>query len=268
MNLERAISFVQTNGSSLERARLATLTRGADVPWEALGPLLALQNGDGGWPLRLQVGLPSALSPTCMVLGWLAELEELERPEAERAFAFISGRQRSRGLWREDPALQAHDPPPWMDPESSAGDVYTTALCASTLATLSSAHDLDADRATTWLQTQVGQDGLLPGFGVHSTWLALPCFARFVGLKSKTTRRMVVGLAQQLSADWTGSMLAWMLNSLADAGYRRTTQLVDRAAAQLEQSQRPDGGWSSEDEGFEVDATVEAVRAIRRVGDE
>ncbi|GIV97155.1 MAG: hypothetical protein KatS3mg057_1812 [Herpetosiphonaceae bacterium] len=153
-----------------------------------------------------------------------------------------------------------------MDSESTAADVYTSALCASTLATLSDQYDLDADRAISWLQTQVGPDGLLPGFRLHSTWIALPAFTKMLGHKSKTTRRMIVGLAEKLSPEWEASMIAWMLNSLIDAGYRRTTQLVERSLELLGTMQRPDGSWGSEDEGGDVQATLMAIRAARRLG--
>lgn len=258
-------TFIEKHGSAIDRARLAALRskRAIDqVPKE----LHALQNADGGFKLFLQPGdYPSTLSPTCYALTWLRDLGKSGSDEAQRALKFIAGRQTRRGIWRESADIQRYDVPPWMDPESPAADVYTTALCASTLAIFDS-HEWQIDQAVTWLQSQQRRDGLLSGFKAHSSWIAIPAFVQIFGDETRATRRLIGGLGELLSDDWTPSMLAWMLQSLLDAGYTERTELVDRAWARLATMQQPDGSLGSEEGEHPVHTALQTIDVAQRLG--
>ena len=254
-----ARTFVEANGTPVDRLRLRALLDGVR-PQSTPSELQALQNEDGGVALFMNAGLPSALSPTAYALAWLRELGLDRGVEARRALRFLAERQSNRGIWRERPELQAYDPPPWMDPKSTAADVYNTALCASTLAVFDE-DELAVELAVAWLQSQQGRDGLLAGFRAHSSWIALPAFVSTLGNETRATRRLVGGLGQLLRADWTGAMLAWMLRSLLDAGYGLGTPVVARAWAQLQAAQQPDGSFGAE-EGEEPAATVLQALAV------
>lgn len=260
-----ARAFIAQHGTPLERARLAAREqKGAphDVPPE----LAALQNPDGGFPYELQTGRPSALNHTALALQWLQELRLSGSATAGGAYAFLLSRQIRRGIWRESTDLQAFSLPLWMDPESAAGDVYTTALCARTLLGRPDA-DLALDRAVAWLQTHQGRDGLLEGFKAPASWLAVPVFAHLLGHDARATRRLVAGLGAALSDEWTPAMLAGMLRSLLDAGYNLRTELVSRGWTLLQTQQQPDGSFAP-DEGTEsaADVTLMVLDVARRLG--
>lgn len=260
---ERARACVEANGTPIERLRLGALLGG--VRPEAAPPeLRVLQNADGGVALFMKAGLPSALSPTADLLGWLRDLGLDRGDEARRALGFISGRQTNRGIWRERPELQTFDPPPWMDPESPPADIYTTAVCAASLAVFGE-DELAVERAVDWLQSQQGRDGLLAGFRAHSSWIAVPAFVAALGEETRATRRLVGGLGAMLQADWTGAMLAWMLCSLLDAGYDMDTPVVARAWSQLQAAQQPDGSFGAEEGEDPVPTVLQALAVARRL---
>ena len=144
------------------------------------------------------------------------------------ALDFVTKRQTRRGIWREAAELAAWELPLWMDATSPAADIYTTALCAGALAQYGG-NELAVDRGVSWLQTQQGRDGLLPGWKLHSSWLALPAFVQVLDVQTRSTRRLVGGLGEALSSKWTGDMLAGCLSACLAAGYTLHTTLVARA---------------------------------------
>ena len=263
IDTQRARAFVQTHGDEIQQLRLAALldnTRPDAVP----AALTALQNDDGGFSLLLQPDRPSALSSTAYALAWLRDLQLINSDEGQRALRFIEQRQTARGIWRESPDLQRFNPPLWMDPDSTAADVYTTAICANALAVLGG-DELAVDQAVAWLQTQQARDGLLVGFRAHSSWLALPAFAEIYGQETRTTRRLVAGLGSILDDSWPGSMLAWLLQCAVDAGYTRRTELVDRAWQQLERAQQDDGSFTVDEGDDPVETTLHAMDVAQRI---
>lgn len=260
IDLATARVFVEANGTPIDRLRLRALLDG-DRP-AAPPELQALQNDDGGIALFMSPGLPSALSPTANLLGWLHDLGLDRGDEASRALRFVAERQNNRGIWREPPELQAYNPPPWMDPDSTAADIYTTALCAATLAVFDE-DELAVDLAVNWLQSQQGRDGLLAGFRAHSSWIAVPAFVAVLGKETRATRRLVGGLGELLKDDWNGAMLAWLLRSLLDAGYGLATPVVARAWTLLQAAQQSDGSFGAE-EGEEPVPTVLQALAVAR----
>lgn len=263
IDITGARTFVDKNGTALDRARLAALLDGV-VPPSVPEPIQTLQNPDGGYPVGLVAGRPSALSPTALALTWLRDLQLIESPEAQRALAFITARQAPRGIWREQPEVLQFDPPLWMDPTSTPADIYTTALCANTLAVLSD-DELPVDIAVVWLQTQQARDGLLTGFRAHSSWLAVPAFEKILGQETRATRRLIAGLGENLSPEWSASMLAWMLQSLLDAHYTRRTELFNRAWLMLNDAQQPDGSFAAEEGEDPIQTTLQALDVARRL---
>jgi hypothetical protein len=263
IDTQRARAFVQTHGDDVQKQRLAALlnnTRPDAVP----AVLRALQNEDGGFSLLLQPERPSALSSTAYALVWLRDLELINSDEGQRALRFIEQRQTARGIWRESPDLQRFNPPLWMDPDSTAADVYTTAICANALAVFGG-NELTVDQGVAWLQTQQARDGLLIGFRAHSSWLALPAFVEIYGQETRTTRRLVAGLGSVLDDGWPGSMLAWLLQCAVDAGYTRRTELVDRAWQQLARAQQDDGSFTVDVGDDPLHTTLQALDVARRI---
>ena len=263
IDIARAHAFVAAHGTDLDRARAAALLEGV-VPETVPDAIATLQNTDGGFPVGLVAGRTSALSPTAQALTWLRDLKLVDTEVGQRALQFIEERQLPRGIWREQPEVMQWNPPPWMDPDSTPADVYTTALCASTIVVLSD-NDLPADVAVNWLQTQQARDGLLVGFRAHSSWLAIPAFERIFGQETRATRRLIAGLGTNLSPEWSSGMVAWMLQSLLDARYTRRTELVNRAWLQLNDAQLPDGSFGAEEGEDPVQTTLQAIDVAVRL---
>jgi prenyltransferase beta subunit len=270
IDIARARTFVETQGTPLEQARLWGLLdpqRLRGTPPAAIDAFLALQNPDGGFPFDLVADRPSTLATTASALYWLHDLRLSDEAAAQRAIEFLSDRQTARGVWREQPEILAFDPPPWSDPASTAADVYTTALCAGTLAVLAD-DELPVDLAVNWLQTQQARDGLLVGFRAHSSWLAVPAFERIFGQETRGTRRLIAGLGTAFSDNWPASMVAWMLQALMSAGYTTRTSLVERAWNQLQTTQLPDGSFTVDEGDSPVQTTLTALDVALRFGAE
>lgn len=267
MNLQTAIDYVQSSDDPLLQAQLAAALEGAPASDTVVALVSERQNADGSWPYRNQVGSPPSLHETCRWLHTLAALDEAWNESAAHASAWLRDQQRPRGWWRETEALTQYDPPLWMHPESDDATIYTTALCANTLALIGEDEDLLAiDKAVTWLQPQIASNGLLPGFRIHATALALPAFVAIGHAETRPVKRMLRGLSDALSDEWDTPMPALALAALAQAGFRRDARLVQRILNLLSLRQQPDGAWHNEDERPDAALTLQIVRATRRAG--
>lgn len=267
MNIAHAIRFVQSSPDPVLRARLAALIEAAPASEAVIASLAAQQNLDGGWSFGGVAGRPSSLVDTCQMLNSLVELDEISSAPAERGRAFLLAQQSPRGWWRESASLAEFDLPIWLDPEVEGALVYTTAMCASTLAGTDDPEDLLAvDQAVGWLQPQVAPNGLLPGYRAFSTAAALPAITAIAHRESRTVRRMVGGLGDLLSADWDASMLGMLLAGLSQAGLPRATKVIERALAMLTRLQRADGAWADENGAADAALTLQIIRAARRFG--
>lgn len=263
VNLERARNFVATHGTLVEQARLAVLLGKEPEP---PGTLTDLQHANGGLPYDWEAGAPVSLQHTALTLQWLRDLELTNDTAATKAVTFLLKAQKGRGLWRESDELRRYDLPLWMDPDASAADVYTTALCANALVPYPHA-SLVLDRAQAWLQTQQARDGLLQGFKLHASALAIPVFTETVGPESRATRRLVAGLGGSLGPDWAASTIVLVLRQMLDAGYGLRTELVARAWTILQTSQLQDGSFRSEDENIRSTAvTLDVLYIAHQLG--
>lgn len=265
MHIANAIRFIQSSPDLLIRARFMALSEAAPAPETVINALAATQNADGGWPLEGIAGRPSTLHDTCRMLTNLIELDEVESAPAQRARAFLVGKQLPRGWWRESGQITQYNPPMWMDAEADAALPYTTALCAATLAA-TDAELLAVDQAVAWLQGQIAPTGLLPGFRIHATAWAIPAFTAISHRESRSVKRMVGGLGDLLSPEWDASSLGLVLTALSQAGFPRATKLVERGLKLLTPLQAPDGSWPDEDGQADANLTLQIIRAARRFG--
>lgn len=266
MNLGQATRWIDTNGDELLKARLAALLEAAPAPEPLLALIAAGQRPDGGWPFAGDPANPSSLHETCRMLQLLAELDQADHPAAQAARAYLQRAQSPRGFWREPAALSALNPPLWMDPDSDDATIYTTALCAATLAAANPDDMLALDQAVTWLQPQVPSNGLLPGFRVHATALAVRAFVAVAHRETRSVRRMIGGLGDQLTPEWDAATLGVVVGSLAAAGFPRATKVIERALGLLSKLQRPDGAWADEQDQPDGHLTLQIIRAARRLG--
>ena len=113
---------------------------------------------------------------------------------------------------------------------------------------------------------QVASNGLLPGFRIHATALAIPALVAVAHRETRSVRRMVGGLGDQLSAEWDAPTLNAVIGSLAAAGFPRATRVIERALPLLSKLQRPDGAWPDEQNQPDGQLTFQIISAARRLG--
>ena len=248
-----AVSYVVRYGGSFNRLRLAKL-----MGWEGEYPrlreeLLALQNGDGGWPWTLEAGNPSGVSDTAKVVELIASVGV--DPSSEpmgRAVAYLLDLQNEDGGWSESPALEGVIPPQWtwVSTEHSG---YQTADVLNALHECGHAGE-GVERGVEFLRGSQNEEG---GWRSHVGPERNPV------TDLATTDHIVAALlrwgeprgspaivrAEEMLLERAGDIdsavnLAAALSCLRSLGYEpedwRLTGLVDR----LITCQRPDGGWN------------------------
>lgn len=257
MDIEKAARWVRSNGGEVGNARLETILNGSPPPPLVVEELFAAQREDGGFA-PFYAPESSGLDATCYRLAQAEQVGvEPEQPAFWRAVEFIAARQDEDGHWEESPELQTAAPP-WLKPGDLASRLYLTSNCGCWLAFAGKTEG--ALRASLFLAGHLPDDGRLPGF-LHTSWLAAGLWQRLG--QTDLAARALQFLETRLP-DLEAGALAWMVNTLVSSG-AGDTALVHTAARRLGDLQQPDGSWRSEDgENYDLHATLEAIRAIRR----
>jgi hypothetical protein len=259
VDIDAAIGYVVARGDAVDRARLSFLRTGVTPSGEIIHHVEAGQTPTGGWPAQ-GGGDVASIDATCFRLGELGDLDGLGRPAATRALDWLAARQRLDGFWEEDAAL-ADVAPPWAKPGDPEARFFLTASAAFWLGAVSpEKYDVPLTRAAASLRDSLEDNGAWPGFLV-SGWLAgavLHLTEYFY-----EAARVFVLLGQRvatMSAGDTASMTA----ALRRVGVAVDDPLVVAARQRLSETQRPDGGWPSDDSpAFDVPVTLNALRATR-----
>jgi hypothetical protein len=257
MNLERVVEFVSSKGNAVEQARLKYLLANERPSQEVVATLFAGQRPDGGWP-PFWANDYTSLDATCFRL---AQAEQLGIGKSEtaiiRAVHFLAQRQSSDGTWEEDKRV-ADFAPPWATPGDLSAKLYLTANCGLWLALLGNTNN-GISKAAAYLHAHLDQDGHLPSF-LHTHWLAGGLWRKLNWQES--SERVFEYLGTRIN-DLAASNLSWLITTACAAGVPTNHQFVDKAASLLQQSQRDDGCWSSEDgPSQDVHSTLEAIRAL------
>lgn len=260
MNIQAAIAFVRANGEPVEQARLDYLLNGEPPDPAIIRQLFAGQRTDGGWNPFWAPDY-SSLDATCFRL---AQAEQFgmaaQEPAVRDALTFLEHRQRDDGSWEEEEAV-AQLAPPWAAPGNLAARLYLTANCGFWLAT-SIEGRINADQAADYLQNHLDSDGQLPTF-LHAHWLA---GGLWYSLDRKEAKRVFNYLERHLPV-LPASNLAWLLSTLLLAGVQPSESIIKQAASLLEQLQKQDGRWTSEDgPERDVHATLEALHILHLCG--
>jgi hypothetical protein len=256
MDIEKTVHFVKKNGNKVEQARLNYVLSNEPPSEEITTTLFAGQRLDGGWSPFWTKGY-SSLDATCFRL---AQAEQLGISQSEaavmQAINFLVQRQSSDGSWEEDIRV-ADSAPPWAKPGDLSAKLYLTSNCGLWLALLGNPAN-KASQAAAYLETYIEQDGRLPSF-LHTHWLAGGMFHK---LERQASSRVFEYLGSRLY-DLAGSHLAWLITTMGAAGVPPKHFLLQTAASLLEQKQKNDGYWESEDGASQnVHATIEAIRAL------
>ena len=270
-DLDAAIGFVVAHGDPVDRARLSWLRSGSVPSVEVLDKAEVGQARDGGWP-ALWTSDVASVDATCFRLAELDDLGALNRPAARRALAWLASRQRADGCWEEDESL-APVAPSWAqpgDPEAAfwlavAGpDPSPDGAPAGRHYAGPSAEDNEhAERlalAGAVVRDSLAPDGSWPSF-LAAGWLGAAVLFH-LGWFYEAARIQVI-LAERVP-DMTAADTAWMASALRRIGVADDDFLLTAARHRLAETQRTDGGWSSDDgEAFDVHTTLAAIRALR-----
>ncbi|MDP2872458.1 MAG: terpene cyclase/mutase family protein [Bacillota bacterium] len=261
MDERAAISYVTTNGSSLEKARLSCMLDGRPATAEEQ-KLIGFQNPDGGFPYRTRPGQMSSVAATGFAFTWLDDMNILTGPVAQAAARFLLTNQRPEGCFDESPALAALNPPAWMMPDTLPSQVFNTANTLYWLSRSGLGVSAALNSAADWLEGQQQPNGQYGGF-VHSTWLSVAGLALWRGSDHPPATSGLDWLSGLALDTLAASQLSWMLLSLGACGYGRNSYF-SKALTELFRRQSPDGSFGSEDgPAFAVHATLEAIRARR-----
>lgn len=261
VDIDAAIGYVVARGDAVDRARLSYLRSGAIPAEEIFANVEAGQAPTGGWPAR-GGGDVASVDATCFRLAELDDLAGLGRPSALRALQWLAARQGFDGFWEEDLSLAAVAPP-WARPGDPEARFYLTANAAFWLAV--AAADASAEpspalsRASRAILDSVDESGSWPGFLV-SGWLAAAVLHRTEWFYEAA--RIFVVLAERAKT-MSAADAAWMASALLRVGVGVDDPVIVAARARLDETQRPDGSWPSDDApALDVHTTLTALKSL------
>jgi hypothetical protein len=268
IDIEAAIGFVVARGDQVDRARLSWLR--SDLPPEP-DIVARVEMGaapGGGWPAFWSSEVAS-LDATCFRLAELDDLGATGRPAARAALNWLASRQRPDGTWQEDEAL-ADTAPPWATPGDPEATLYLTASVGFWLAMLDEPNaPASAEtnrvgeavaRATQAFRAALRPDGTWPSFLVAG-WMGASLLFKTGWFYEAAQVQVVLG---QRIPDMTAADVAWLSAAFRRAGLSAEDHVMVAARRRLGETQRSDGGWSSDDgDAFDVHTTLAAIRGMR-----
>ncbi|MFX1315938.1 MAG: prenyltransferase/squalene oxidase repeat-containing protein [Promethearchaeota archaeon] len=263
MNVQKAIDYIKSKGSTVEKARLKCILWNNKPSKDILQELASFQKFDGGFSYWVKE--VSNICDTCYILEWFDDLKIHHSPIVDSACRFLLERQLSDGGWDEVKDITDRNPPEWMIPGRIETRVWLTGYCAHVLIRFGYAEAEGTYCPSDFLLTNCDKTGRMKGY-LRATWLALPMLAFYPGSDSKIFIKAVKVVEDNYSNDWKGSYIAWLLRCLKDAKLEVTHSLVDHSLFQLKLKQNPDGSWDPEEgEGEEhrVNATISSLRVLK-----
>jgi hypothetical protein len=276
VDLDAAIGYVVARGDAVDRARLSWLRSSVAPPPEVLDKLEHGQAASGGWP-ALWAGEIASVDATCFRLAELDDLGALNRPVARRALAWLAGRQRPDGSWEEDESLARHAPP-WAVPGDPEARLYLTTSAAFWLLNGGPAtsvgpesdhsgrrpqddeHTAMLTRAAEAFRAELRPDGTWPSF-LATGWLGAALFYH-LGWYYEAAQ-IQVNLTQRMP-ELSPADCASIGAAMRRVGMPTSDWLLVAVRQRLNDTQRADGGWPSDDgDAFDVHTTLAAIRATR-----
>ena len=127
MDVQKAMKFVEENGTELEKYRLHYLLgkeRDNKVP---LRYLRQLQNNDGGFPYENEKGKVSCTSNTNVNLSLMIELGLAKSNVCRKTVEYLLRVQGRDGSWDENEEIKQYNPPFWNLPGDPKTKMWLTA---------------------------------------------------------------------------------------------------------------------------------------------
>jgi len=265
LNITKAVSFVESNGTALEKYRLHFLLgkeRNDDVP---LRHLRELQNQDGGFPYKDEKGRVSCANDTNNILHIMVELELNKSDVCRKTVEYLFKIQKEDGSWSENEKIKAYNPPFWDMPNNPNTTMWLTADIAHVLIQLGYSNFPAVQKATTFLLKNRDNEGKFAG-PLHSTWISIGVFGRLEGSNSDIVKKALKVIEQNFERlkDGAGNF-AWVLECLYVAGIPEENPVVKRCIEELVNSQQENGSWKSADgEEFTVSITINVLNVLKK----
>ncbi len=266
VNIEKAVAFVTARGDPIQIGRMSSILWGQKQSSTAIKRLYEMQNEDGGY--SIEKGGISTVCSTLNVMSWLDDLRIKEGTLVDGAVRFLKMHQKSDSGWDEVEAVKTTNPPPFMTPGENRTRTWLTACCAHWLTRFGCVEPPGSKGCpASFLLKQRERSGLLKGY-LRATWDALVLFSYNPGPDSTEFKETLEAIESAYTpSECEGSNLAWLLTCLKHSDLPSSHPLVGRVIQDLAAHQRAEGSWSSEDgEKFAVNATVDALRALRSYG--
>jgi len=267
LDVQKAIRFVEENGTELEKYRLSYLLgkeRNDKVP---LRYLKGLQNNDGGFPYRDEKGKLSSVNSTSVNLSLMIELGLTNSDVCRKTIEYLINVQCEDGSWDENQAINQYNPPFWNTPGDLKTKMWLTANVLNYLIQLGYRESKTVRRAIQFLLKNRDEEGKFTGF-LHSTWISVGVFGQLDGTNSKIVKQALRVIERNITRLEDGaSDFIWCLESFHVAGISKNTPLVKRCIDKVIESQKENGAWTSADgEQYDVSTTINALRILKMYG--
>jgi A-macroglobulin TED domain len=256
--IDRAIQYIDSHGSAIEKARLKFITDAALISTDEIAQLMNHpQNEDGGWIPFWGKDI-SSLDATCYKLAQLEQLGVQQHSMIDKAITFMLSKQADKGYFEEEERI-ADICPPWVKPGELEAQLYLTANCALWIQYYAPQNKEQLVSAAEYLISHINEGGFINSYR-HTNWMAAGFLYR-MGFEAESQRMMqyIESTIEDLSSD----NLAWLANTLILCKMN-SKELLHKITTQLIQLQQEDGSWSSDDgEWQRMHTTLEALRAIK-----
>lgn len=220
-----------------------------------------LQTSTGAFPYRLRSENSYSFMHTYRAYQLLKELGDLEESKTiiGKIVNFLERKQNSNGSWNENSELlNIPDLPAWLNPENENGRLLTTALCVYVMSVEKPGSSI-TQRGINYLKKHQLSDGSFKGF-THTTWIAGATLLGYYGTFYAVGREMALIIDDILDHDHSGLTISWIASSLIFAGFTSDSlPVLSRALDLLQKSQQKDGLWISEDQGRDIETTVDCL---------
>lgn len=273
VDVEAAMGYVIAHGDPVDRARLEWLRSHTEPGEDVFDQVESGQAARGGWPALWDSRMAS-VDATCFRLAELDDLGALGRPAARQALTWLASRQRPDGTWEEDESL-ASVAPAWAQPGDPEARLYLTANAAFWLAVsgpppgavpawgapaVENEHAAVVLHAAEAFKAHLGPDGSWPSY-LATGWLGA-AMLYYLGAFYESAQ-IQVALAERVPG-MSPADTAWLAAAMRRVGMSADDWLLVAARRRLGETQRPDGGWESDDgAAFNVHTTLTALRALR-----
>ena len=264
LDIQKAIGFVEKNGTVLEKYRLRFLIgkeKNDEIPSQYLRNL---QNKDGGFPYDSEKGKSSCVNDTSNYLGLMVEFGLGNSDVCKKTTEYFFGIQGKDGSWSENEAIKRYNPPFWLIPGDLKTTMWLTASITNHLIQLGYSKSQTVQGAARFLLKNRDEEGRFAGF-LHSTWISIGVFGQLKGSESDIVKKALEVIDENIGklGDGAGDF-AWCLECFYVAGLTKENPTVKKCIDELVNLQQENGAWLSGDgEKFTVSTTINVLKVLK-----